>query len=286
MPRAARRLFFLAVALAGAGALATPAHAQFGGLGKKIKKAAENAATGKAAATAGVPAPAGAAGDNGIVDITPDRVSLFLAQAKERAAWAEAREKHAALNRAYLDRRKPFEQCTQRLSTTMGAPRVIPESEQDKAEKYSDAITHYNELLLKASQAGNGAAQGAYSDSMQANQFYLLRLSYPKLVECGDYPYPPAGYYQAESQGDAPGGVSPEIQQAFTPRQYGIFRERIGLYVMAKGNLKATSGPRNSPSQFSGDELGALDGRKQDLMKLESYFKSIQWTSWGDVGEW
>jgi hypothetical protein len=277
---------------------AAPAHAQFQkkirqaatekaaeAAGRKVlggDRAADSAATAPrpataaraSAATSAAAAPAARPSGPAKLEITPERLALFLTAlepateaAKERAAYAAAEKKledyHACMAAAGQKHTEAM------MKGTATGPTKAQQAEIDRLLDQAGAM---NQRMLVAMQAGDTVKTRVLTDSSVAASTRAQALLNPFIGKMCGTTVPPKPAPLDETRLRA--AEKPRRIDGWSPTQFGLMRERIALYYIAPDKSGVTP-----------EERAAIDGRRTELAPFAAAWKarSAEWAGWSDV---
>lgn len=281
-----------AVALTLAAAPA-PAHAQ---LLKRIKQAAaEKAAEAagrkvlgedSASAPAAADAPAASRGASSSaaarssgpakLDITGERVALFLTAmepaldaARERDAYLAAKKRRETYDQCVVDVQVKNAQAAARGENVAG-PTKAQQAEMDRIADRGGVLV---EEMMAAQQRNDTAKVRLLSEESERNLFRMTMLATPAIGKvCGATPPPKAMEPDAARMKEK---SRPRRIDGMSATQFGRMRERIAMYLVAS----------DKPNDLSAEERAAVDARRADFAPFVKAWKdgSLEWSYWGDV---
>jgi hypothetical protein len=267
-------------ALVGALLLAAPAsdaQAQFGRLVKRAAAAAADAAGDRAAGAAGAPgadATRRADANPGRLEITAERLDAFvvamrgpLEGARRRQASAAARAAYEAAEADYRTKDDAYDACKDRV-TAGAVPDMRSPAMQRAVARLTDLSPVLTQQQVAAQAAGDARGAALLADSLQALGLAVEEASFPALrPQCGAAPRKPVKPAAAED------GIGPEYRPAvpagMTPLQFGLLRERVGAWLVARG----------AGAGLADAEARALESRRAALEPMAPFFRDhlVEW---------
>jgi hypothetical protein len=237
-PRPAARLLraALLVALVAPGA----AHAQFGGLRRRLESRLEKAAAGEPSA------PAAPAFSDRVLEITDARLDQLLAGLRVEAADAERERReqgaldakaaaHEQAQQAHARCAEPFAREQLRLTGMLMGLAVAAKREQERT----------------------GGAAGPMQDSLTAVTRRAQKLSADLTAKCGPGPGP-SPFEAMREGGDADAEGRAARAAGLAPGQYAVLRERAAAWVLAADG-------RTGRYAFAAGERAVLERRAAAL---------------------
>src|SRR5687768_9595221 len=280
------RALCLAFALA---LVASPAHAQLGGLKKRAEKAVANKVAPKAA-TGARPTPTF---DDVVVELTEARVATlltgFAAEAKafaknqedeagrkqREAVYRQQREEYERAHAAWEKKGAAWRACTDKYRTEMAA-----RSQQGQSFVQSTDTMKLKAIALRiqnAQQRGDMTEARRLTDSLTSlmgaavAQYGTGDIEKRANAECGTQPEEPQ-QPEAPSQPVSLSTLADGSKASGMPEeQYRIARERV-LAWLSLGDDKITRG--ETTYAFTDAELAALNARRADLRQYETILQT------------
>ncbi|MDF1505926.1 hypothetical protein PYV61_23440, partial [Roseisolibacter sp. H3M3-2] len=234
------------------------------------------AAASPASPAASAPAAPAANAGPAKLDITGERVGLFLAAmapaldaARERGAYLAAKRRHEAYSACVTETQVKTAQAAAR-GESVPAPTRAQQAELDRV---NDRNAKLVDELSVAQQRNDTARVRLLAEESQHNLLRVMVLSSPAVAKaCGATPP------QQPSEPDAA-----RLREAARPRkvdgmsatQFGRMRERIALYLVAG----------DKPNDLTPEEKRAIDARRAELAPFAQAWKdgSLEWSGWSDV---
>ncbi|HEU4698263.1 MAG TPA: hypothetical protein VFS40_03730 [Gemmatimonadales bacterium] len=280
----ARRGALAALVLCGALVLPVPAHAQFGGLGKKLGK---KIAGDKAAQAAGISDEGGRVQtgsvkfDESVVEITPaalDRLLKGLAAEQQVAAKMDAQDlkqidrQNEAAQKAYEKQQAVYEKqhgawekCADKERAGMEQESAALQAEgavmadSAKMEAFSRRMqaAHQRGDMAEVRRLADSVSRGTGALSQRANAAGQ-RAQTGVVAKCGAEPQAPEAPNRTATLTYSDVQDAGRKASGFDGQQYRILRERIAPYVLSNG--------KNSvPFVYTKNELAALQSRLDAL---------------------
>jgi hypothetical protein len=210
------------------------------------------------------------------LEITTERIDVFLVAMRPVVAHAEAVQAARAAQTAYDTRQEEIKVCKERLGSTGAVrPAQLTAAQQERIGAMAARTTELMAAYQSAAAAGNLRVATAVLDSMDLAGHEAMVMQYPALAACGAPaprplpPPPPPAPTQGEMIAQAPGGM--------TGSQFGRLREMIAVYLLTSGR----------DSSFTGAERTAFDQRSSQLASFTPLFRSgaLEWAQWANLGK-
>lgn len=288
-----RRGALAALVLCGVLAFPVAAHAQFGGLGKKLGR---KIAGDKAADAAGLPNEGGRVQtgnvkfDESVVEITPatvDRLLKGLAAEQQMAAKMNAQDlkkidrDNEAAQKAYEKQEAAYEKQHEAWDKCAQKEEAGAEHEQAQLQREGEAMVadsaklqavaqriqaahqrgDMKEVQRLADSVGRGAgglSQRAMASSRRAQQGVATK--------CGPEPQAPTSPARTETLTYSDVQDAGSKASGFNGQQYRILRERIAPYVLSKGKSSV-------PFVYTKSEAATLESRLDALAPYADILK-------------
>jgi hypothetical protein len=287
-----RRGALAALVLGVALTLPATAHAQFGGLGKKLgaKVAGDKAAQAAGVSEGGRVQTGSVRFDESVVEITPaalDRLLKGLAAEQQVAARMNAqdlqkaeRDNEAAQKAydkqfaVYSKQHDAWDKCVEKENA--GANKESAAMQQEAEGMTDDAKMQALATRMQAAQqrgdmrevqrladSVSRATSGLTARATAANQ----RAQQGVATKCGAEPQAPTQPTRTESLTYSDVQAAGSKASGFNDQQYRILRERIAPYVLSNGKSSV-------PFVYTKSELAALEGRRDVLQPYTELMKS------------
>lgn len=210
------------------------------------------------------------------LEITTERLDVFLAAMKPVVAHAEAVQAARQSQETYDARKTQFEACKERIGRRVaGPPAQFTLAQQERIGELAVRGTQLMSTYQAAVASGNLRAANALLDTMDLAGVEALQMQYPALAACGKpapRPLPPPPLptpTQGEMIAAPPGGM--------TGAQFGRMRELIAVHLLTNGR----------ESGFSAAEQSAFGARQTELAPLAPLFRSgaLEWSRWDHLGK-
>ncbi len=210
------------------------------------------------------------------LEITTERIDVFLLAMQPVVAYADAVQTARAAQLTYDERQQEITACKERVGRA-GAVRqaTLTVAQQEQIGLLAVRNTELLATYQAAAAAGNIRAASAALDSMDLAGHDAQVMQYPALATCGKPaprplpPPPPPAPIQGEIIASSPGGM--------TGSQFGRLREMIAVYLLSNGR----------ESSFTDAERSAFEQRGAQLAALTPLFRSgaLEWARWEGLGK-
>ncbi|MGZ8413488.1 MAG: hypothetical protein ACXW05_12205 [Gemmatirosa sp.] len=246
-------------------------------LGDESTKAAPAASSGATSGTQAAATPAAARSSGpATLEITGERVGLFLVAMEPAIAAAKEREAHAAAKQRY----EQFGTCMTdvQMKNVQAAARGenVPsptKAQQAEMERLSDRGGVLVQEMMAAQQRNDTAKMRLLTEESERNLFRVTMLATPAIAKaCGTTPPPKP----AELDEDRLRKMArPKPVEGMSATQFGRLRERIALHLIAP----------DKANDLTAEEKAAIVARRSELAFFAKAWKdgTLEWGMWGDV---
>jgi len=210
------------------------------------------------------------------LEITGERVGLFLTAMEPALDGAREREAYLAAKR----KREQYDKCVGDVQVknaqAMARGEDVPtptKAQQAEMDRIADRGTVLVNEMMAAQQKNDTAKIRVLVEESERNLFRMTLLATPAIGKVCGTTAPPKAVEPDEQRMKEKS--RPRKVDGMSATQFGRMRERIAMYPIAP----------EKPNDLSAEEKSAIDARRAEFAPFVKAWKdgSLEWSYWGDV---